>query len=409
MRTLKGEVGNWVDGDRFWGRKHELARLTELLAEGANVSIVAQRRIGKTSLMRETAKRLEGSCLCLHLDLQDATTSAGFVHKLGMAVSEHKPLWKKACVLFKNTLSKITSKIESISYADLNIALREDLSGPTWQAKGERLFAILADHDQRVVLFVDELPILVSRLIRSEGTADERSGKADADTLLSWLRARCLEHNGRIGMALAGSIGLEPMLGVAGLSATLNHCTPFPLEPWDTPTARECLKALAAYRRLELTDNEADRMLELLGCPIPYHVQLFFSCLRDHCTHEGRSSCSPEEIETIYRHQMVGTRGHAEMSHLEERLRREMSDEQYALAMSLLTRIAVQGSLTPGQARDTAERLGLPPQQAASLLSDVVHLLLHDGYLRRTADGYTFVSHLLRDWWKGRFGDFYGD
>ena len=55
MEKLVGVIGNYVEGDRFWGREMELDHLLELIDEGANVSIIAQRRIGKTSLMHEAA------------------------------------------------------------------------------------------------------------------------------------------------------------------------------------------------------------------------------------------------------------------------------------------------------------------------------------------------------------------
>ena len=37
-------------------------------------------------------------------------------------------------------------------------------------------------------------------------------------------------------------------------------------------------------------------------------------------------------------------------------------------------------------------------------LDDVLHVLEHDGYLARQGDGYRFVSGLLEDWWRVRYG-----
>ena len=34
----------------------------------------------------------------------------------------------------------------------------------------------------------------------------------------------------------------------------------------------------------------------------------------------------------------------------------------------------------------------------------VLHVLQHDGYLEPRDGGYRFVSRLVEDWWRGRYG-----
>lgn len=38
-------------------------------------------------------------------------------------------------------------------------------------------------------------------------------------------------------------------------------------------------------------------------------------------------------------------------------------------------------------------------------IADTLEVLVHDGYLERTAAGHRFCSRLLRDWWASRFRD----
>ena len=47
---LKQAVGNFVTGDRFWGRKTEMELFIRRVDDGAHQLLVAQRRMGKTSL-----------------------------------------------------------------------------------------------------------------------------------------------------------------------------------------------------------------------------------------------------------------------------------------------------------------------------------------------------------------------
>ena len=71
---LKKAGGNWVDGDRFFDREVELEALMERVVDGRHTLLTAQRRMGKTSLVRETLRRLakKGKFEPLFVDLEDA-------------------------------------------------------------------------------------------------------------------------------------------------------------------------------------------------------------------------------------------------------------------------------------------------------------------------------------------------
>ena len=45
--------GNWVVGDGFFNRGAEIESLTERVRDGIHTLLTAQRRMGKTSLVRE--------------------------------------------------------------------------------------------------------------------------------------------------------------------------------------------------------------------------------------------------------------------------------------------------------------------------------------------------------------------
>ena len=57
---LRKTVGNWVDGDRFFNRKADIAELEGRVRDGTHTLLTAQRRMGKTSLVRELLRRLKG-------------------------------------------------------------------------------------------------------------------------------------------------------------------------------------------------------------------------------------------------------------------------------------------------------------------------------------------------------------
>ena len=81
MAALKKAGANWVDGDRFFDREAELALLSERVRNGHHTLLTAQRRMGKTSLVRELLRRLkdEGRFRTVFVDVEDARTAADAV------------------------------------------------------------------------------------------------------------------------------------------------------------------------------------------------------------------------------------------------------------------------------------------------------------------------------------------
>ncbi len=92
MEKLKQAHGNYVEGDRFWGREDDLRLFQKKIHEGAHQVLLAQRRMGKTSLMKETARLLSESYTCLYVDFQKCRDSADAMVELSKAIYPHKKL-----------------------------------------------------------------------------------------------------------------------------------------------------------------------------------------------------------------------------------------------------------------------------------------------------------------------------
>jgi len=394
--------GNWVEGDRFWNRDAEIETLIERIDEGAHSLIVAQRRIGKTSLMREVARRLGDRYACLFVDLQDCHSPEDAIAALSAATRPHSSLWSKTKELFANTLKPMADHVDSLDFKILKLNLRTGINSGDWQGKGDGLLAALARTEAPVVVFFDEIAILVNRLLRENGEAITGDGRRVADLFMSWLRANSIEHKGRLRFVLAGSIGLEPVLHQAGLSATINTFVPFPLEPWDAEVAPGCLLALANQYGIRFQEGVLDHIIGKLGCLIPHHVQMFFSHLYEYCKRRRRTEFSVQDVEVVYQRRMLGSRGQAELSHYEERLELVLGKDLYPLASDLLTEAAVTGYLSPRAMKILVKDYQFPGRTADDVLRLILGILQHDGYLEESQEGFVFISNLLKDWWRGR-------
>jgi uncharacterized protein len=407
MTKLTQAHGNWVSGERFWGREEDLELLTDRLGEGAHILLVAQRRMGKTSVMRELAQRLNDSYTCLFIDLEQATSPEEAIVELSMALRPHRNLWHKATAVFANVVGGVTERFEEIGLGDVKVKLRAGLNKGNWQEKGEAIFAVLASSDKPVIVFIDELPILVNRMLKDDQYNITPEGRREVDQFMSWLRKNSQLHASQIRLVLSGSIGLEPVLHQAGLSATVTNFQPYDLKPWDTRTAIGCLQALAHEYGVVFKDGAEAEMIRRLGYCIPHHVQGFFAHVHERCRRRGRMEFYTDEVNDVYEAEMLGVRGHAELAHYEERLRLVLGPDLFPLALEMLTETAFSGQLTPAALQALRERYttGSFPIQAAQ--TEIMLVFEHDGYLKATPQGYVFQSPLLQDWWKRRHGLIY--
>ena len=396
---LKRATGNWVVGDQFWDRETELALFIERLSEGAHLLLTAPRRIGKTSWMKEAARRLDDHFLCLYIDLQKAESASDAIVELSLAAHSYRPAWDRMASVFQNALK---DTIDTVKLKDLSISLRSGLTPDNWRRKSDQLLDILSEQDRPVVLFLDEVAILVNRILRGSDyvITPQRKEEAESPSPSGWGQGDA-PPRARIRFVVTGSIGLEPLVRQAGLSATLNTFTPFHLEPWSREVAASCLVALSNGYSLTIGQDAIKEMLDCLGLYIPHHVQMFF----DHAYQEARlagvSELSPAMVRTVYKSSMLGIRGHVELSHMEERLRMVLGPRLDVLALDLLTEAAVVGSLTSDAVRVLASaHFG---DDWATPARDVLGILEHDGYLNCLEAVYSFASALLKDWWQARF------
>ncbi len=407
---LKKAGANWVDGDRFFDREAELGVLTDRVHNGTHTLLTAQRRMGKTSLVRELLRRLasEGDFETVFVDLEDVGSAADAVVEIGVQSRHAQRAWRRIKSGFANVLSEVRDRVDTLTVSEVRVKLRAGIDAGSWRQKGDEVCAALAESDRPLVLAIDELPILVNRMLKDGDYRITAAGRRDVDGFLSWLRRNGQDHRKRICLIVSGSVGLEPILHQAGLSAHANIFSPLRLKPWDERIALDCLTALAETCRLDPPLVARRDMCRRLRCLIPHHVQGFFDALDEDLRLAGRRQATLDDVERVYENEMLGVHGQADLEHYESRLKLVLGPAGYRDALDLLTEAAIhQGVLS----RDSIVLYGDHFRARAATepvpLDDVLRVLEHDGYLEPRGDDYRFVSGLLEDWWRARHARYF--
>ncbi len=401
---LKKTVGNWVDGDRFFDRQSDIAALREHVSDGTHTLLVAQRRMGKTSLVRELLRRLN-DCPGIDtafVDLEDARDPADAIVQISLASRPLQSIPRRAGEFKEAILRRFRNVQLAAQYEEMRFQLRAEINRGTWKSKGDLLMNDLARRDGKVVLAIDELSILVNRILKAGQMIPENIDAADE--FLSWLRRNAQEHRGRLCLIVSGSVGIAPILKQAGLSAAMNVFSAYELKPWSESTASDCLGELAANYGVELPVAVREAVCRRLRCCIPHHVQQFFDALHRQLKLAGRTDATLQDADTAYRHDMLAARGQIDMDHYEERLKLVLGTDGYRVALELLARAASEGSLSPESINAYKSMLDISQDAGAASVPLVLEDLVQDGYLTRQGEEFRFASGLLEDWQRSRRG-----
>ena len=213
MELLPGG-GNWVDGDRFFDRESELEELTQRVQNGTHTLPTAQRRMGKTSLVRELLRRLneEGQFATVFVDLEDSMDAADAAAELAIQSRPVQGAWTRLSSWLTGHVREVRDSVEEVGVSELRIKLRAGMDAGNWQRTGDQVFEALAANDKPVVLAIDELPLLVNRLLKGYDYYITPERREAADRFLSWLRRNGQTHRGKVSLIVSGSVGLGPIL-----------------------------------------------------------------------------------------------------------------------------------------------------------------------------------------------------
>jgi AAA+ ATPase superfamily predicted ATPase len=393
-------VGPPVRGKDFYGRDSFVEIVWEKL-KGGNVLLAAPRRFGKTSVMYRLIDEPRWEYKFVHADLQHLTEPSELVTLLVVQLARDSRLSKIASGLSyfpKRIWSGFTKNFEEIELLKLKVKLRDKVRS-NWKESGEELFKRVATSQTSIVFILDELPMMIDRMARSEAHREE------AKTMLRWLRAlRTSPSTQNVRFLIAGSIGIDRVLNDLGEIASINDFEQLHLPPFTPKVAAAFLDELAETHKIQLSQPSKRKMLQLIGTLIPYFIRVIFSEVYNAYKLQGEQ-ITPTKVEQIYRDKVLGVNCKTYFDHYYSRFRDYYQPDEEKAIKRILRQLALDERLT----RDVCyqfyrEKLGdrADIENFNRLMTD----LENDFYIRYDPDKhlYEFASKLLRDWWLRHYG-----
>lgn len=392
MRNITGQI---VEGDDFFPREQDVQRYIATLAT-ENVKLVFPRRSGKSSFVVHLAGRLKSDgWLVAEANVEDCPTELDFVRRLleRLAANGIEP---SLLARLQHALNTRVASVKVGSFLEVKTQGTEASAHATLKDDVETLFRTLDAGPKSILIALDEFPEVLQQIAIPQPDGPQR-----LQNFLHWLRQLRLTYRKRVRWILYGSVGLDSFLERYGLAALVNDLKPLELTPLTVKEAHQFLTRLAAGQELQLTPRVRQDVLNRIGWPLPYFLQLMFDALRGlnattlesrHVDHAFRLLLSPERLI------------HFDTWH--QRLERQFgSDDLRAARLILLHLCQSPGGHSKQKLLDhlMGQRPNQDPLVVQHQLTSLLITLQREGYLIADDSQVAFRSFLLRDFWRSRF------
>ena len=391
---LTNQTGPPVKGEDFYGREPFLLQLWERITEGANILLLAPRRVGKSSVMLRLVDEAKfNGFQPLMISVAGARSETEFIREIILALDAmHAPEAKQML----NDLMRKAKWLRRVKkFRLLGGTLEIDNLGEDWKHAAEDLRRVLVPLKDRWLILIDELPIFVHRLVKTEDSVRR------AEVFLAWFRDLRVAENApaNVRWFLAGSIGLDTVTRQANLGDTINDLhIETRLGAFSQDVADKFLDELGQRYDLKMNATARTWFLSKSTWLIPYHIQLLFSEIRD-LLPKGTHPTT-QDIDAAYE-VLLSPPKRIHFDFWVQRLTKELPVPSNTLALLLVDTVAMDDS---GASREVLnQQLSsqiADPQQRLDQLDFLLQVLQTDGYLILAENRYQFRSTLLRDFWK---------
>ncbi|MBC7930136.1 MAG: ATP-binding protein [Rubrivivax sp.] len=195
---MRSNPGGMIPPSQIMGRDALITRLWRVL-EGRGVVLSAERRMGKTSIIKKMVAEPQQNCLCFYRDLEGIRTPLEFIETIFSDV--------EGCLSRSQRLAtKARGWLKHLTGLEIGGVVKfPDTIAAHWKSLLVKIIEDLAEQqEQTVIFFWDEMPLMLYNI-------KQRQGEDSAMEVLDALRSLRLTYPS-IRMVFTGSIGLHNVI-----------------------------------------------------------------------------------------------------------------------------------------------------------------------------------------------------
>ena len=403
-------AGSPVEGENFYGREKVVAHLREILAND-DILLLGPRRIGKTSTARAVMAAVRNEdWRAIEINVAACRNERDFLDKLESKLApELASFSEKAMSAIGDAFSKVGGRIKSVKIpvpgaGSVGVELG-DSEAQDWTKVASDVLHLIVQADERWLIYVDELPIMLFNFIRD----DPQYGVRRVRRFLDWFRndVRALPDVRKVRWLVSGSVGLDTLVQEHGMADTINSMRHQGLAAYSDGVAIAMLAELATSYKIKLSDEDARHIVAAVQWPQPYYLQMAFHHLRTLMSEHP--SDSPASLIEQAIDIMILTDNDNDFHHWEKRLTIQLckADAEHALALLSLAASDPAGARAENLLVIVQERMSsATPEEAKKTFIRLRDILLRDAYWwEEETSGvkrYRFRLEPLRRWWLRR-------
>jgi len=310
-------VSGPATGKDFFDREDEVKAVVESLKKDS-ILLVAPRRYGKTSVMREVERKLtERGYLCLSLDVMHVHSPKDFVFWLAIAAFDTSPEARGSFLEnIKSSFVRLGERLQEVEVsmsgfkAKFAEGVKEEISEDNWFSKGYDVLNAIKHLSEKncICIIVDELSECINNMKkRDEETARE---------FLQWLRSTRQTMSEDLKFIVGGSVSFNGIVRNFGSLAWINDLKTINISGFTEEVALNFIKKAFEDSGWEYEEEIGLKILECVGVPyIPYFISIFLSMI-----FEDERWLSEEDIEELYTSKLLGAHGRGYFDYYKQRL-----------------------------------------------------------------------------------------
>lgn len=384
---MKANPGGHIPPKELIGRDELIADIWRRL-EGRSVVLSAERRMGKTSIIKKmTAEPLTG-VLSVWRDLEQVRSPEEFAELVFKDVEAHLGRSKR-------TALKARSFLSSIGGTEIGGVFKlPQLQLQHWKSLLSHTIEDLVTHQEyRLIFFWDELPLMIYNIKQS-------CGEIAAMEVLDLLRDLRQTHES-LRMVFTGSIGLHNVL--SGLKRDgyandpVNDMAKVDVPPLDVnSTAITLVEALIDGEKIETADKKTvSRILAETVDGFPFYIQHVVERLA-----MLKKPATEELIKEVVSHFLMDDNDAWELRHFRTRINTYYLPDERPYALALLDILAASDEPLSFDKLFNLLKARIVTNDA-EMTRQVLTLIQLDHYITRSTDGaYLFRFPIICRWWR---------